>query len=533
MSLAEAAIDPALLEPHVSTRLLRGLLMYLEEQGHGAHIDGIFADGGLPRAFLEAQDGWVSTAWIDRFLYSVARRLYGLDTLPPYDHEMWQLWRGAGQKSVHRDRIGAMFDMARALGSPRLVYANLPTMSKLANRTLTVELRHLGVGRAQVIMRMNDPNLSVTAPLCWNTIGLLEAVPTIWGLPHAEVMAVASPFHPERRAQHLEIELRYHDRRPILLALGAVVLVAVSALVAALLIAPIAGSLAAGVGAWAVVATVMLWLAARALRRRNQEQTAESERLGALIFEADQRYSALWQERMRLQASLMSSQKLSQYLSPELVKEIVDNPARQTTLGGRRTEAAVLFIDLVGFTPRTERRDPIEVLEELNLYFSHIDPAFARHGGIIDKRMGDGVMAVFLHRDDDDLGAAAGRALRCGVDLVRGVEACNVVLRSRGVPDLRARVGVAMGPLVQGTMGSELRFEYTVIGDVVNTAARLEGQARPGQIAVPADIFAQVPEGEVIEAQVVDRRMLTVKGKAETLDVVFLEPSAAPPPADG
>lgn len=533
MSLAETPLDPALLEPHVSTRLLRGLLMHLEERGYGPKIDALIEETGLPRAHVEAPDGWVSNLWIDRLLLGVARHLFGLDALPPYDHEMWQLWRGAGQRSVRRDRIGAMFDMARALGSPRLVYANLPTMSRLANRTLALSVQPLGSGRALVTLRMNDPQEALTPPLCWNAIGLLEAVPSIWGLPLAEVRTTASPFHPDRRADHLEVELRYHDRRPLLLALGTAVLLALSGVVAGLLIAPVAGSFAALVGAWAAVATVLLWMAARWIRRRSAEQTAESERLGALIYEADQRYSALWQERVRLQASLMSSQKLSQYLSPELVKEIIDHPDRQTSVGGRRTEAAVLFIDLVGFTPRTERRDPIEVLDELNLYFSHIDPAFARHGGIIDKRMGDGVMAVFLHREGEPLGAAAGRALRCGLDLVRGVEDCNRELRLRGVADLRARVGVAMGPLVQGTMGSALRFEYTVIGDVVNTAARLEGQAGPGQIAVPVGVFDQVPAAERAGAAVVDRRRLTVKGKEETLDVVFLAPLSLGPAVGG
>lgn len=528
MSPTETPLDPALIEPHVSTRLLRGLLMHMEERGFGERLPAIFEDTGLPRAFVEAPDGWVSNLWIDRFLLSVARRFYGLEALPDFGHEMWQLWRGAGQRSVRRDRIGAMFDMARALGSPRLVYANLPTMSRLANRTLGLTVQALGSGRAVVTLRMNAPGEEITPPLCWNAIGLLEAVPTIWGLPMAEVRPVASPFHPERRSAHLEVELRYQDRRPLLLAVGTALLLGVSGLLAWALIAPVAGSMAALVGAWAAVATVLLWMAARWIQRRTAEQTAESARLGALIYEADQRYSALWQERVRLQASLMSSQKLSQYLSPALVKEIIDHPERQNAVGGRRTEAAVLFIDLVGFTPRTERRDPVEVLDELNLYFSHIDPAFARHGGIIDKRMGDGVMAVFLHREGEVLGAAAGRALRCGLDLLRGVEDCNRTLQERGVAALRARVGVAMGPLVQGTMGSSLRFEYTVIGDVVNTAARLEGQAAPGQIAVPEGVFAQVPAGEPLGAEVVERRRLTVKGKVESLDVVFLAPAPAP-----
>ena len=85
-----------------------------------------------------------------------------------------------------------------------------------------------------------------------------------------------------------------------------------------------------------------------------------------------------------------------------VVERVMDNPELELTLGGRLTRAAVLFSDIVGFTPRSEERAPEDVVEELNIYFAHVDPAFKRHDGVIDKRMGDGVMAVFPPRPDDD-----------------------------------------------------------------------------------------------------------------------------------
>jgi adenylate cyclase len=84
---------------------------------------------------------------------------------------------------------------------------------------------------------------------------------------------------------------------------------------------------------------------------------------------------------------------------------------------------------------------------------------------------------------------------------------------------------VAVGGLVQGTMGSPARFEYTVIGDVVNTAARLEGQARAGQIAVQASVFDEISLESLPEVTLVERRHVAVKGKAELVDVAFLAPA--------
>jgi len=278
-------------------------------------------------------------------------------------------------------------------------------------------------------------------------------------------------------------------------------------------------------GAWAGGVSALGLLAVREVLELRALQAAESVRIGALLREADERYAALWQEGVRLRHALLRSQKLSQYLSSDLVQQIADDPAHPTRLGGARTEAAVLFIDLVGFTPRTERRDPVEVLDELNLYFSFIDPAFAQFDAIIDKRMGDGVMAVFVARGDESKSDLMTRALRCAVALQRGVADCSLALVARGKDPLCARVGVAVGGLVQGTMGSPVRFEYTVIGDVVNTAARLEGQAGPGQIAVPAAVLDQVSMKALPEARLVERRSVAVKGKAEPVDVAFLAPA--------
>ena len=182
----------------------------------------------------------------------------------------------------------------------------------------------------------------------------------------------------------------------------------------------------------------------------------------------------------------------------------------------------MLFADLVGFTSRCERMDPEDLVADLNCYFRHIDPAFGRHGGVIDKRMGDGVMAVFVPRGDAGPKEIRRRAVRCAVDLLAGLRAANRELRSRGAELLQVRVGIAAGPLVQGKMGSSAKFEYTVVGDVVNVAARLESQASPGHVLVTSDVWNAFQGEPPDTIRPVGRQIISVKGKQQMIDVVEL-----------
>ena len=162
------------------------------------------------------------------------------------------------------------------------------------------------------------------------------------------------------------------------------------------------------------------------------------------------------------------------------------------------------------------------MVAELNRYFRHIDPAFERHGGVIDKRMGDGVLAVFVPKEGADAREVRRRAVRCAADLVRGLESCNQELALEGGEPLEVRIGVAAGPLVQGKMGSDVRYEYTVIGDVVNLAARLEAQARPGHVVVTSDVWNAFQGAPPDDVQLVGRQIISVKGKQQAVDVVEL-----------
>jgi class 3 adenylate cyclase len=154
-----------------------------------------------------------------------------------------------------------------------------------------------------------------------------------------------------------------------------------------------------------------------------------------------------------------------------------ETPTSPAATDADRTErrlVSVLFVDLVGFTPFTESRDSEDVRDTLDRYFEIARAAIARHGGLIEKFIGDAVMAVWgapVAREDD-----AERAVRAGLELVAEVQAL----------DVNARAGVLTGEAVV-RVGAE--GEGMVVGDVVNTAARLQGAAEPGTVIVGEGTF--------------------------------------------
>jgi adenylate cyclase len=165
---------------------------------------------------------------------------------------------------------------------------------------------------------------------------------------------------------------------------------------------------------------------------------------------------------------------LSRYFSPNLVEELARTDA---PLGPTRAQnVAVLFADIVGFTALSEQRRPDEVIALLRGFHDRMQRAVFDHDGTVDKYIGDAVMATFgtpATRDDD-----AARAVRCAVAMAAAVDEWNRERQRRGEEPLRIGVGVHYGPVVLGDIGGEQRFEYTVIGDTVNVASRLERLTR-------------------------------------------------------
>jgi adenylate cyclase len=177
----------------------------------------------------------------------------------------------------------------------------------------------------------------------------------------------------------------------------------------------------------------------------------------------------------------------------------------------RRTrDVSVLFADLQGFTSFSEHSDSIDVSAMLNEYFEIVVPVIANeHGGEVDKLIGDAIMVTFNTRGDQP--DHAGRAVRAGLALQR--ETTRIVKRHPTWP--RFRVGVNSGKATIGLIGAEGGRGYTVIGDMVNLAARLQGQAKVGQVVIGAETYSALPEGTKVEPL----GGVQVKGKEARIEV--------------
>ena len=181
----------------------------------------------------------------------------------------------------------------------------------------------------------------------------------------------------------------------------------------------------------------------------------------------------------------------------------------------------ILFTDIVGFTPLTERMAPAELVGLLNGYFDEMAPIFKARSGIIDKFIGDAIMALFVGDDDEDRRRPAQNAVATGLEMLETLERFNA---GREEP-LAIRVGINSGNVVMGDIGSRLlRRDYTVIGDSVNVAARLESAAAHGTVLVSASTHELVREAFEVEPL----GPIHVKGKQDALDVYrILRPLAA------
>lgn len=173
-------------------------------------------------------------------------------------------------------------------------------------------------------------------------------------------------------------------------------------------------------------------------------------------------------------------QRLGAYVSEEVAA--VSLASDEVKLGGARQEVSVLFADLRGFTSQAEGKDPVEVVGELNEYLEAMVAALGKHGGVVDKYVGDAIMAVFgapVPRPDD-----AARALRAAEAMEQALAALNRRRAVRGQPPLAHGIGLHRGVVVAGHVGTPERAQYTVIGDAVNVAARLEGKTKELGVSV-------------------------------------------------
>lgn len=202
---------------------------------------------------------------------------------------------------------------------------------------------------------------------------------------------------------------------------------------------------------------------------------------------------------------------LSMYVGQSVVDEISDiAPFALNTLTERKN-VAVLFVDIRGFTTLSEEMDPGEVVDILNQYFSVVYASITAWNGTVDKFIGDAAMALFNAPKEDEnyvLHAAC-----AAMDIIEGFDDLKNRLYEQYHKEINVGIGVNCGEAIVGNIGCLGRVDYTAIGDVVNTASRLESKAAPRQILISESVATQIDE----YATLTSIGELTLKGKTKTI----------------
>ena len=225
--------------------------------------------------------------------------------------------------------------------------------------------------------------------------------------------------------------------------------------------------LSVGVALWSLLCGAGMYIAVR-LEQSGFEPAmlAELATFVAMIL-----LSLITMTRTRVVVERIKERDTLARFLPEPVVERAAG-AGEIDLGGREIEATVLFADIRSFTSLSSERSPGEIVDMLNEYFAEMVDEIFRWRGVLDKFLGDGICAVFTTVVDDT--EPARRALACGAGMLRRLRDLNERRASRGEPPLEVGIGLHTGVVLAGTIGSPQRMEYTHIGDVVNTASRVQ-----------------------------------------------------------
>jgi adenylate cyclase len=263
--------------------------------------------------------------------------------------------------------------------------------------------------------------------------------------------------------------------------------------------------------AWgARLASVM----SRALARVNDalKKLEKQEYVKVDIFKTGDELENLAEGFNQMVDGLQERDKLRSTFGKYMTEAVMEHlMAGKVQLGGETLKVTILFTDIRSFTSISEKMEAHALVALLNEYFTDMVTVIIKEDGVVDKYIGDAIMAVFgapVQRKDDPL-----RAVRAAVYMRMGLKKLNQRLVARGVPAIRTGIGIHTGDVVAGNIGSEQRMEYTVIGDAVNLASRLESNTKE----VGADILISEDTYEAVKDHVEVRKVreLTVKGRIQ------------------
>ena len=200
------------------------------------------------------------------------------------------------------------------------------------------------------------------------------------------------------------------------------------------------------------------------------------------------------------------------YLDPRQVKKLQDNP-ELLKLGGQKKYCTFLFTDVRGFTALSESLEPEQVTYIMNKALTAQQKAVQKHQGMVDKYIGDAMMAIF--NAPIDIEKHEEKALLCALDIQNNMRSLNKELKEQGISPVQIGIGINTGYAVVGNMGSDNRFDYTAIGDAVNVAARLESGTKNAGVDL---LIGQTTEN-ALEFDLIPLEPIEAKGKKEKLQV--------------
>lgn len=205
---------------------------------------------------------------------------------------------------------------------------------------------------------------------------------------------------------------------------------------------------------------------------------------------------------------------MGRYISQDVMKNVVKN-IDSLKLGGKRANVTVLFADIRGFTSMSENMSAEEVSVILNEYFTEIEPIIAKYNGVINKFIGDAVMAIFGEPIQDKNHAM--NSVKCANEMFEKVEELQKKWLKEGKPKIEIGVGINTGEAFVGNIGSETRLEYTVIGDMVNLASRIESYNKvyKTRFLISSTTYEQVRD----IADVIKISEVAIRGKAKRLNI--------------
>ena len=205
---------------------------------------------------------------------------------------------------------------------------------------------------------------------------------------------------------------------------------------------------------------------------------------------------------------------MGKYLSQDIMKSVVKN-IDDVKLGGKKATLTVLFSDIRGFTSMSEERAAEEVSMILNEYFSEMEPIITKYNGVINKFIGDAVMAIFGEPINDINHPQ--NAVKCAYEMLKCVERLREKWLFEGKPKIEIGIGINTGEAFVGNIGSEKRLEYTVIGDTVNLASRIEGYNKvyKTNLLISTSTYKQV--SDIVD--VIKIADVTIRGKSKKMDI--------------